>query len=62
VPIQRDRGLLMSEPKCPKCDVPMRLMRVVPSILPPETGVEPRVFACAECATIISRTARNGVG
>jgi hypothetical protein len=42
VPMQRDRGLLMSEPKCPKCDVPMRLMRVVPSILPPETGVECR--------------------
>jgi hypothetical protein len=57
--MQRDRGVLMSEPKCPKCDVPMRLMRVVPSILPPETGVETRVFACAECATIVSRTARG---
>jgi hypothetical protein len=44
----------MSEPKCPKCDVPMRLMRVVPSILPPETSVETRVFACAECATIVT--------
>jgi hypothetical protein len=49
----------MSEPKCPKCDFPMRLIRVVPSILPPETGVEPRVFACAECAIIVSRTARG---
>jgi hypothetical protein len=28
----------MSEPNCPKCSAPMRLMRVVPSILPPETG------------------------
>jgi hypothetical protein len=49
----------MSEPKCPKCDVPIRLMRVVPCILPLETGVETRVFACAECATIVSRTARG---
>jgi lambda repressor-like predicted transcriptional regulator len=24
-----------------------------------ETGVETRVFACAECATIVSRTARG---
>jgi hypothetical protein len=31
----------------------------VPSILPPETGVEIRVFACPECATIVSRTARG---
>jgi hypothetical protein len=30
----------MSEPNCPKYSMPMRLMRVVPSILPPETGVE----------------------
>jgi hypothetical protein len=49
----------MSEPNCPKCDVPMRLMRVVPSILPPETAAETRVFACADCATIVSRTARG---
>jgi hypothetical protein len=27
------RGFLMSEPNCPKCNVPMRLMRVVPSML-----------------------------
>ena len=52
----------MSEPNCPKCNVPMRLMRVVPSMLPPETGVETRVFACVECATTVSRTARKGVG
>jgi hypothetical protein len=51
----------MSEPHCPKCDVPMRLMRVVPSMLPTETGVETRVFACADCATIVSRAARNVV-
>jgi hypothetical protein len=56
------RGLLMSEPNCPKCNLPMRLMRVVPSMLPPETGVETRVFACVECATTISLTARKGVG
>jgi hypothetical protein len=52
----------MSQPNCPKCNVPMRLMRVVPSILPPETSIETRVFACAECATIASRTARDGLG
>jgi hypothetical protein len=31
----------MSEPHCPKCSVPMRLMRVLPILLPPETGVRP---------------------
>jgi hypothetical protein len=52
----------MSEPNCPRCNVPMRLMRVVPSMLPPEKGVETRDFACMECATTVSRTARKGVG
>ena len=41
-----DRGYLVSEPHCPKCGVPMRLMRVLPSMLPPETGAETQVFAC----------------
>jgi hypothetical protein len=31
----------MSEPRCPKCSVPMRLVRVLSSMLPPDTGVEP---------------------
>ena len=57
-----DRGFLMSEPHCPKCGMPMRLMRVLPSMLPPETGVETRVFACGECWTTVSRTAREIVG
>jgi hypothetical protein len=52
----------MSEPHCPKCSVPMRLMRELPSMLPPEMGVETRVFACGECWTTVSRTARQGVG
>jgi hypothetical protein len=38
----------MSEPRCPKCSVRMRLMRVLPRMLPPEAGVETRVFACGE--------------
>jgi hypothetical protein len=34
------RGLLITEPNCPKCSAPMRLTRVVPSILPPETAAK----------------------
>jgi hypothetical protein len=44
----------MSEPRCPRCSVPMRLMRVLPSMLPPEAGVQARVFACGECWTTVA--------
>jgi hypothetical protein len=38
----------------------MRLTRVVPSIVPEESGVETRIFACAECSTTVTRTVRPG--
>jgi hypothetical protein len=47
-----------SIPICPQCGEAMRLLRIVPSMLPPKRGVEARVFTCKECETMVTRTAR----
>jgi hypothetical protein len=45
-------------PKCPTCNKPMRLTRVVPSAVPKESGVETQTFA--SCSTIVTRSLRPG--
>jgi transposase-like protein len=49
---------LADVPKCPKCKMPMRLTRVVPSIV--RTEGETQTFVCSKCATTITRTGRSG--
>jgi hypothetical protein len=46
-------------PKCPTCNKPMRLTRVVPSVAPKGSGVETQTFACAPCSTTVTRTLRR---
>jgi hypothetical protein len=43
-------------PICPKCIMPMRLSRVIPTIT---KDLESRVFACEKCRTEITRTVRS---
>ena len=42
---------------CSRCNRPMRLTRVLPSILR-EVGIETGVFECAGCGTSFTRTMR----
>jgi hypothetical protein len=45
-------------PTCPKCQMPMRLTRIVPSVIPKEDGPETQIFECAKCETRVTRTVR----
>ena len=44
---------------CSQCNRPMRLKRVLPSILR-EVGIETGVFECAGCGASFTRTLRPG--
>jgi hypothetical protein len=43
-------------PKCPHCNAPMRVKRVLPTVLPKECGTETRVFECTGRGTTLTRT------
>jgi primosomal protein N' len=43
-------------PKCPDCNAPMRLTRVLPTVLPKACGTETHVFACTSCGVTVTRT------
>jgi hypothetical protein len=45
-------------PCCPECAMPMRLARVIPSIV--RGHAESQVFACRQCGAAIIRTVRSG--
>jgi ribosomal protein S27AE len=45
-------------PFCPKCNVPMKLARTMPSALPKDVGAETQVHECGRCGAKVTRTVR----
>jgi hypothetical protein len=43
-------------PICPDCSAPMRLTRVLPTVLPKDYAPQTRVFVCASCGTVVTHT------
>jgi ribosomal protein S27AE len=41
---------------CPNCSAPMRLTRVLPTVLPKDCAPETRVFGCTTCGTTVTLT------
>jgi ribosomal protein S27AE len=55
--------MIPNEPKfdapfCPKCNVPMELARIMPSVLPKSAGAETQVYECGRCGATATRTVR----
>ena len=53
----RSTDAQIDAPNCPKCVIPMRLSRVIPSIT---EDLENRVFTCKTCGAEITRIVRSG--
>ena len=49
-------SIVTDTPKCPDCSAPMRLTRVLPTVLPKDCAPETRVFVCTSCGTTVTRT------
>jgi endogenous inhibitor of DNA gyrase (YacG/DUF329 family) len=45
-------------PTCPECQMPMRLTRIVPSMVPKKDEPQIQTFECARCQTRVTRTVR----
>jgi hypothetical protein len=61
------KGLMISPtypateaPKCRRCNNPMRLVIVAPSLPPEQSGTETQTFACVRCGNTVTRTVRLG--
>jgi hypothetical protein len=44
---------------CPDRGAPMRLTRVLPTVLPEDCAPETRVFRCTRCGAVATHTVRN---
>jgi hypothetical protein len=50
--------LHFDSPCCPKCNVPMELVRVMPTALPKGAGAKTQIYDCSRCGATTTRTVR----
>ena len=58
LPMIASTELPIDVPNCSRCSMPMRLIRVVPSVS--QNHAEGQTFACEKCGTTVTRTVRLG--